>query len=44
MVAYLAQIAEANISRILLHSCKYVIYSSHIDNSIIIGIIVKGCF
>jgi len=30
MVAYLAQIAEANVSRVLLHLCKYVIYSSHI--------------
>ncbi len=44
VVAYLAQIAEANVSRILSHLCKYVIYCSHINYSIIIGIIVKGLF
>ena len=44
MIAYLAQIAKSNISWILLHLRKYVIYFSHINYSIIIGIIVKSCF
>jgi len=44
MIAYFAQIAESNVSRILLHLSKYLIYFSHINYSIIIGIIVKSCF
>ena len=44
VVAYLAQIAEASVSGILVHSRKYVIYSSHINDSIIIDIIVKSRF
>jgi hypothetical protein len=44
MIAYFAQIAESNVSRILLHLSKYLIYFSHINYSIIIGIIVNSCF
>jgi hypothetical protein len=44
MIAYLAQIVKSNASWILLHLRKYIIYFSHIDYSIITGIIVKGCF
>jgi hypothetical protein len=44
VIAYLAQIAKSNAAWILLHLCKYVIYSSHVNYGIIIGIIVKSCF
>jgi len=44
MIAYFAQIAKPNVSGILLHLGKYMIYLSHINYSIIIDIIVKSCF
>jgi len=44
MIAHPAQIAKSNVSWILLHLRKYVIYLRHFSYSIIIGIIVKSCF
>ena len=44
MITYLAQIVKSNVSGILLHLAKYMIYFRHIDYSIIIDIIVKSCF
>ena len=44
MITYLAQIVKSNVSGILLHLGKYMIYFRHINYSIINGIIVKSCF
>jgi hypothetical protein len=44
VITYLTQIPKSNAAWILLHLCKYVIYSSHVNYGIINGIIVKKCF
>ena len=42
MITHLAQIGKTNAFWILLHLCKNIIYFSHLNYSIIIGIIVKS--
>ena len=44
MITNLAQIVKSNVSGILLHLGKYMVYFRHINYSIINGIIVKSCF